>query len=43
MAESLMQQLQQKGYDPATRLLNAQIFWKAEAYHQNYYDNHKPL
>ena len=43
-AESLIQQLQQKGYDVATRLLNAQTFWKAEAYHQAYYEkqSHKP-
>lgn len=43
-AESLIYQLKQKGYDVATGLLQAQVFWKAEAYHQNYYEQqqHKP-
>ena len=36
-AETLIQQLKQKGYDVATRLLKAAIFWPAEAYHQDYY------
>jgi peptide methionine sulfoxide reductase msrA/msrB len=43
-AESLIQQLKRKGYDVATRLLQAQVFWKAEAYHQDYYEkqHHRP-
>lgn len=43
-AESLIQRLKQNGYDVATRLLQAQVFWKAEVYHQNYYgkQHHKP-
>ncbi len=36
-ARKLIQQLKQKGYDVATRLLPAQPFWPAEAYHQDYY------
>ena len=39
-AESLIQTLKQKGYDIATRLLKAQVFWPAKAYHQDYYDRH---
>jgi peptide methionine sulfoxide reductase msrA/msrB len=43
-AELLIQQLKQKGYDVATRVLKAQVFWPAEAYHQNYYgrNSHNP-
>ena len=37
-AEFLIHQLKQKGYDVTTRLLNAQVFWPAEALHQNYYE-----
>ena len=36
-AEKLIQQLTQKGYDVATQLIPAQVFWPAEDYHQNYY------
>lgn len=36
-AEALIQQLRNKGHDVATRLLPAQPFWPAEAYHQDYY------
>jgi peptide methionine sulfoxide reductase msrA/msrB len=43
-AAALIQQLKQHGYDAATCLLNAQVFWKAEDYHQDYYDKqgHRP-
>ena len=43
-AEFLIQTLKQKGYDVATRLIKAQVFWPAEAYHQDYYErqSHKP-
>jgi peptide methionine sulfoxide reductase msrA/msrB len=37
-AELLIHQLKQKGYDVTTRLLKAQVFWPAEALHQNYYE-----
>jgi len=36
-AEALIQQLRNKGHNVATRLLPAQPFWPAEAYHQDYY------
>ena len=38
IAEKVMQQLVDKGYVLATQLLPASIFWKAEKYHQNYYE-----
>ncbi len=37
IAESLIQQLKQKGFDVATKLKEANVFWKAEADHQEYY------
>jgi peptide methionine sulfoxide reductase msrA/msrB len=37
MAEKLMQILRDKGYELETELLSVAIFWRAEAYHQNYY------
>jgi peptide methionine sulfoxide reductase msrA/msrB len=41
-AEQLIQLLRQRGYQVATRLLEAQTFWPAEEYHQGYYlKNHK--
>ncbi|MCL9683030.1 bifunctional methionine sulfoxide reductase B/A protein [Legionella maioricensis] len=40
-AESLMQQLRNKGYQVATRLLEAQPWWPAEEYHQEYYIKHR--
>ncbi|CEG59010.1 bifunctional methionine sulfoxide reductase B/A protein [Legionella fallonii] len=40
-AESLIQQLRQRGYQVATRLIEAQPWWPAEEYHQNYYMKHR--
>ena len=37
--EKLIATLQQKGYNIATKLSPASTFWKAENYHQNYYQN----
>ncbi|MBI2784977.1 MAG: bifunctional methionine sulfoxide reductase B/A protein [Legionella longbeachae] len=39
-AEILIQMLQKKGYQLATRLLPIQIFWPGEDYHQDYYAKH---
>lgn len=36
-AQQLIQHLQKQGYSIATRLLPVSVFWRAEAYHQNYY------
>lgn len=36
-AMHLLQRLAKNGYQAATQLINAQPFWPAEAYHQNYY------
>lgn len=33
--------LENKGYQIATKLLTASTFWKAEDYHQNYYEKNK--
>ncbi len=38
IAENLINILKSRGYDVATRLLKADAFWKAEDYHQDYYD-----
>jgi len=38
-AQKLIEQLQNKGYEVATELTLASTFWKAENYHQNYYQN----
>ena len=38
IAESLMEKLRRRGYDVATHLIKVQIFWKAEEYHQHYYN-----
>lgn len=37
-AERLIDELVAKGYDIATRLSPAGPFWKAEDYHQDYYE-----
>ncbi|HHF7366300.1 TPA: bifunctional methionine sulfoxide reductase B/A protein [Legionella bozemanae] len=39
-AETLIQMLQKRGYQVATRLLPVQSFWPAEEYHQDYYAKH---
>ncbi|MCW8399042.1 bifunctional methionine sulfoxide reductase B/A protein [Legionella sp. PATHC038] len=39
-AEILMQMLQKRGYQVATRLFPVQTFWPAEEYHQDYYAKH---
>lgn len=41
VAESLIQILQKKGYQVATKLLEVQVFWPAESYHQEYYLKHQ--
>ncbi|MBN2173897.1 MAG: bifunctional methionine sulfoxide reductase B/A protein [Bacteroidales bacterium] len=38
-AEKLIKILEDKGYDIATKLEKATKFWKAENYHQDYYDH----
>jgi peptide methionine sulfoxide reductase msrA/msrB len=38
-AQKLIDILKTKGYNVATRLTKASEFWKAEDYHQDYYDN----
>jgi peptide methionine sulfoxide reductase msrA/msrB len=37
-AQKLINILEEKGYDVATELDKADAFWKAEEYHQDYYD-----
>ncbi|HHH37814.1 MAG TPA: bifunctional methionine sulfoxide reductase B/A protein [Epsilonproteobacteria bacterium] len=39
-AEKLIAILRGKGYDVATKILTKKPFYKAEAYHQDYYDRH---
>ena len=39
IADKLIKELVQKGYDVATKVTPADIFWPAEAYHQDYYEN----
>jgi peptide methionine sulfoxide reductase msrA/msrB len=38
-AEKLINILKGKGYDVVTKVTPATTFWKAEDYHQNYYEN----
>jgi methionine-S-sulfoxide reductase len=38
IAQSLIAQLEQRGYDVATELRSAATFWPAEGYHQDYYE-----
>lgn len=37
IAHTLIEQLEQNGYDIATKVSRAGTFWKAEGYHQDYY------
>lgn len=39
VAEGLIQLLEDKGMIIATQILDADTFWSAELYHQDYYDN----
>lgn len=43
IAEGLIGQLKNKGYDVVTRLKGAEPFWPAEPYHQDYYHKHQSL
>ena len=38
IAEKLIAELQAKGYNVITKITPATIFWEAENYHQNYYE-----
>jgi peptide methionine sulfoxide reductase msrA/msrB len=37
VSEDILLELNLKGYKPATKITKAPAFWKAESYHQNYY------
>ncbi len=41
IAEKLIKKLKESGYKVSTHLEKASIFWKAEKYHQHYYDRQK--
>ncbi|MBF0227539.1 MAG: bifunctional methionine sulfoxide reductase B/A protein [Desulfobacterales bacterium] len=41
MAYKLIDVLKNKGYNIVTKVIPKSTFWKAEEYHQNYYDNKK--
>lgn len=38
VAQALIAELKQKGYDIATRILPVSTFWRGEDYHQDYYE-----
>lgn len=38
IAEELIRELKEKGYRVVTRITPATVFWKAEDYHQDYYN-----
>jgi peptide methionine sulfoxide reductase msrA/msrB len=42
-AKTLIQLLEQRGYQVATKLLDVQTFWPAEHYHQDYYGKHHKM
>lgn len=41
--ETLLQQLRSNGIKPVTQVLPMHCFWRAESYHQNYYDNNHKM
>lgn len=41
IAKKLIDTLKTNGYDVKTKMLPTNKFWKAEEYHQNYYERHK--
>lgn len=43
IAQSLIEQLRAKGYPVATKVTQAAMFWHAEDYHQDYYENNGQL
>ncbi|RBQ26975.1 peptide-methionine (S)-S-oxide reductase MsrA [Arcobacter sp. CECT 9188] len=43
ISENLINELKNKGYTVATNLYSVVTFYKAEAYHQNYYDRHNKM
>jgi peptide methionine sulfoxide reductase msrA/msrB len=40
VAERLIEQLRQRGYDVVTQVAPARTFWPAEDYHQDYLTRH---
>jgi peptide methionine sulfoxide reductase msrA/msrB len=43
IVQELIKRLRKNGYDVKTKLLEAKTFYKAEAYHQDYYERHGKL
>ena len=41
IAQQIIEQLEQLGYNPITSLRKATVFWLAEDYHQSYYTNNR--